>query len=588
MKKRPVIIIMLLHFALVLGAQNAGPGSNDTIQQNEKGRQQVDQWTTRAWYFVDKAGARKKDLDSAFAIAQKAITLSKSLSYVKGLNEALYAAGKAKMESGETGFAYQSMRLLEDTTKVFLLTDLHRYFLDGVYLTKSLDSAVVAINSALAIARRRKDFTLELTIHQIALGDLLKHGHLARIEEHKNKALLLKSRVQPDNMVFYYYYVSNYAYRATDNTTSLQFALDGISLSESTNRHLIDRLYGMLGLAYSGLGQYQNSVDASQKAIDLYLKNGDVRNAWIQAEYVIHDMCHLHKEEDALQYLERTKTTLGFTRFKDSIIYQRSIGYIHDHAKRPDLAHRAWLTVAKMSETNGEEDLVTYGHLSGYYYDVKKFDSARIYIDKIQSSKNMTVQQSLITSMRLFRMDTAEGNYRSAVQHLLRNRKIQDSTKKNEQKSEMQELLVQYEAQKKDKDLQLQRQSIELLTQKNALREKDLEQAELNFLHETAIREANLKLAQADAAEKSRNLQIQQASITLLQQDTSLKQGAINKASFTRDMLIVGSALLVVILFLVLNRYMLKRKNAAQLAERNEKLEQLVHEKELLVKEVHH
>lgn len=588
MHKRSILFVLLLHTMHTLFAQEKVPGISDIAQPNAKGRQQVDQWTSRAWYFVEKAEARKKDLDSAFALAQKAITLSKSLHYVKGFNEAMYAAGKAKMEGGETAFAYQSMALLEDTTKAFMLTDLHRYFLDGVFLPKNLDSAVAAVNTALAIARRKKDFTLELKIHQIALGDLLKHGYTARIEEHKNRALLLKDKVSPDDMVFYYYYISNYAYRAHDNTRSLQFALDGIALSESTNKHMIERLYGMLGLAYSGLNQYQKSIEANQKAVDLHLKNRDIRNAWILAEYVIHNMCHLHIEEEAMQYLQMTKTKLGFSRLKDSIIYYRSVAFIHDHAERPDLAHVAWLTVAKLSDKNEAEDLVTYSHLAGYYFDVNKYDSARIYMNRILSSKNMTVQQSLTTHLRLFRMDTTEGNYRSAVQNLLRHRKIQDSIKKNEQKSEMQELLVQYEAQKKDKDLQLQRQSIELLTQRNALKEKDLEQAELNFLHETAIREANLKLAQADAAEKSRNLQIQQASITLLQQDTSLKQGAIDKASFTRDMLMIGSALLVIILFLVLNRYMLKRKNAAQLAERNEKLEQLVHEKELLVKEVHH
>ena len=588
MSKRSILFALLLHTTQTLFAQEKVPVINDTAQQNARGRQQVDQLTTRAWQFVDKAEAKKKDLDSAFALAQKAISLSQSLHYVKGFNEAVYAAGKAKMEGGETGFAYQSMVLLEDTTKAFLLTDLHRYFLDGVFLPKNLDSAVASINTALAIARRKKDFTLELKIHQIALGDLVKHGHLARIEEHKSRALLLKDKVKPEDMVFYYYYVSNYAYRANDNTRSLQFVLDGIALSESTNKHMIERLYGMLGLAYSGLNQYQKSVEANQKAVDLHLKKRDIRNAWILAEYVIHNMCHLHIEDEAMQYLEMTKTKLGFSRLKDSIIYYRSVAFIHDHAKRPDLAHIAWLMVTKLSEKNEVEDLVTYSHLAGYYFDVHKYDSARVYMNRILSSKNMTVQQSLTTHLRLFRIDTTEGNFQSAVQHLVRYRKIQDSTKKNEQKSEMQELLVQYEAQKKDKDLQLQRQSIELLTQKNALREKDHEQAELNFIHETAIREANLKLAQADAAEKSRNLQIQQASITLLQQDKSLKQGAINKASFTRDMLIVGSALLVIILLLVLNRYMLKRKNAAQLAERNEKLEQLVREKELLIKEVHH
>jgi two-component sensor histidine kinase len=588
MKKRSLLIILLLHAVFGIIAQDSNPAGSNEVRTTSRDQQQVDQWIRRSWNFIDKSGAKKKDLDSAFVLAQKAIVLSKSIHYIKGFNQSTLAAGVAKMEDGETAFAHRSFSSLNDTTQVFMMTYLQKYFLDGESLRKNFDSAAASINTAISVARRKKNYSLELRTYKIALGEILKYGHEKQIEEYKNKALSLKARVTPEDMIIYYYHVSNYAHRAANDTRSLEFALAGIALSESTNRHMIDRLYGMLGIAYSGSKQFRNSVEACKKAIDLGIKKGDTGNAWIMSEYMVHDMSHLHAEDEALQYLEEAKTRIGFSRLKDSIIYYRSIAFVQNHAKRFEEANRAYLAMTRLSETNELDDPITYNHIGKYYFDTKKYDSSRIYVERTLAVKNITIGQSLGAYSMLFRLDTIGGNHRSAVYNLIRMRKLQDSAKKNEHKSEMQELLVQYEAQKKDKDLQLQQQSIELLTHKNALREKDLEQTQLNFAHETAIRETNLKLAQADAAEKSKNIQIQRANITLLEQDTFLKQAAINRTSFTRDMFIAGAILLLIILTLVFNRYMLKRRNAAQLAERNQKLEQLVHEKELLVKEVHH
>ncbi|MET0461658.1 MAG: sensor histidine kinase [Chitinophagaceae bacterium] len=588
MKKRPSFIILLFLTMFGATAQDFAPVSSEASETTSAAQQQIDQWIRRSWYFIDRNGIKKRDLDSAFIIAQKAIVLSKSIHYSKGFNQSMLAAGVAKMESGETDFAHRAISSLHDTTQVFMFTYLQKYFLNGESLPKNLDSAVASINSALTVARRKKDHSLELRIYKIALGEILKYGHVKQIEEYKNRALQLKPRVSPEEMIIYYYHVSNYAHRATDDTRSLEFALEGIALSESTNRYMQDRLYGMLGLAYSGLKQFRNSIKACRKAIDLGIKKGDTGNCWILSEYLVHDMAHLHDEDEALQYLEDAKARMGFSRLKDSIIYYRSIAFVQNHAKRFEEANRAYLAMTRLSETNEADDPITYNHIGKYYFDTKKYDSSRIYVERTLALKNIPLNQSLGAYSLLFRLDTIEGNYRSAVQNLIRMRKLQDSTKKNEHKSEMQQLLVQYEAQKKDKDLLLQQQSIELLTQKNALHEKDLEKTQLSFTHETEIRETNLKLARADAAEKSRNLQIQQANNALLQKDTSLKKAAIKKASFTRDMFIAGAVLLFIILLLVFNRYMLKRKNAAQLSDRNQKLEQLVQEKELLVKEVHH
>ncbi|HXO75948.1 MAG TPA: sensor histidine kinase, partial [Puia sp.] len=76
--------------------------------------------------------------------------------------------------------------------------------------------------------------------------------------------------------------------------------------------------------------------------------------------------------------------------------------------------------------------------------------------------------------------------------------------------------------------------------------------------------------------------------IASLRQQGLLKESALREASFTRNILFAGVALLLIIAALFYNQVQVRKKNARVIEQKNAALEQLVDEKQWLLKEVHH
>lgn len=127
-----------------------------------------------------------------------------------------------------------------------------------------------------------------------------------------------------------------------------------------------------------------------------------------------------------------------------------------------------------------------------------------------------------------FQIDTAKGNYKSALEHFYAYKTISDSMVNETKAKEIAQLQVEYETEKKDKDIQ-------------------------NLWSKGQLQESRLK-----------------------------------QAAFTRNVTMGGIVLLTVILLLLYNQYRLKQRSNKNINRKNETLQLLVDEKEWLLKEIHH
>jgi two-component sensor histidine kinase len=139
-------------------------------------------------------------------------------------------------------------------------------------------------------------------------------------------------------------------------------------------------------------------------------------------------------------------------------------------------------------------------------------------------------------------LDTAQHSYRAAVDHLLTYNRLNDSSFNETKSRQIAELQVQYETEKKEKDILVKNQSIQILTKQDEL------------------------------------------------QKSKLQQGAI-----LRNISFAAVALLIIIVALLYSRYRLKQRTNRKLelqrekiAKQNLSLQHLVNEKDWLVKEIHH
>jgi len=175
------------------------------------------------------------------------------------------------------------------------------------------------------------------------------------------------------------------------------------------------------------------------------------------------------------------------------------------------------------------DEIVSLGKydIAKFFITQKKFDRAAFYLDE-EISKNAAVTRSRDFYFITYKIDSAKGDYLSALKHQYLFKQFNDSIFNFNKSREIQELQIKYETEQKERD-------IKLLTKDGLLQ------------REKAIRANN-----------------------------------------TRNLTLAISVLLIFLLALIYNSYRAKqRSNIALNALVNEK-DKLLSEKEWLLKEIHH
>lgn len=345
-------------------------------------------------------------------------------------------------------------------------------------------------------------------------------------------------------------------------------------------------VYSLLGTGYNRLGDFGNALKYNLLAVKVVESRKDTvsTNATVYNRLAL--LYHYMGESDeALKYYQ--KAWLIASKLNDtSTLRLLSINTAATYAmkKRPDKA----LAVIKRLEhnyppTDFAEKMWMYIFIAGCHMDLKQHNAALPYIRIVQKGKNQlpdmlhasaddiesryylitgdyvkshqlalnviaTALRSKNLSLQsvayhdLFQADSAMGNYKEAVEHYRRYKIVNDSLFNISKAIQISTLQVQFETQQKE-------QSIELLTRKS-----------------------------------------------------QLQRAALDKARFTRNVIIAGAVMLVIMLALGYNRYQLKLSNNRQLMQKQNEINEknislqdliatqhkLLGEKEWLVKEIHH
>lgn len=238
-----------------------------------------------------------------------------------------------------------------------------------------------------------------------------------------------------------------------------------------------------------------------------------------------------------------------------------------------------------------------YKILSGYYFNSKQYLPARSYLIKtseLLQTMNDPHRLSL-NYQRMFKLDSAEGNYKSAMDNLLMYTKLRDSIFNETKIRQIKEIGVKYETEKKEQELKLKdneivmsKQNILLLTSQNEIQKWDFEQSRLRFEFDSSSKEQSLKLLSSEAARKDNELRLKQKNISLLESQSAFQQVKLKETKRTRNFIIAAVIMLLLLLGLGYNRYRLKQKANKQIHDKNLALRHAINEKEWLLKEVHH
>jgi two-component sensor histidine kinase len=500
-------------------------------------------------FFVFKPGAEKADLDEASRYIHEAINLSKNKS-VQWKIESMTLRAHWLHQSGR---ADESQKLFADAVTLCersgnALATARTLLQAGEVLHYGDPGRLPKFEKALSIfkAKNSKEKVIE-TLSLINIENFVGKRY-GVAEQLLIKIIRLQTEIHFHHQQYPNDALSWLAYRKGSLTNALTYSNKSLaSVTSKADSLFIPLFYIRRGLLYDRLFKYEEAIVWYDKA--LANRMAETRLYWYRAVIgKVGMLDNIGKAKEALPLLLETQKKYPPATYFEKMHFALLNGVTYENLKKFDLAENYYKTFLSMSEQFPMEYVhdefpAAFFQIAGFYRIIGKTTKAR---ELLEIGKGFVSTFDILAKgnyyYNLFKIDSMDGHYLDAIKNLNLSYQFTDSVFSYEQRRSAGELLVKYETEKKDKD-------IKLLNSQNQLQ--------------------RIRAAEADR---------------------------------TKNIILAGLVLLLIIIGLLLNRYSTKQRNNRKLEANQKELdrknvfletlnadqEKLLKEKEWLIREVHH
>ncbi|MEO8415743.1 MAG: histidine kinase dimerization/phosphoacceptor domain -containing protein [Ginsengibacter sp.] len=551
--KKLVIILLMLSFCGASFAQDISRHEVDSLisalKRSKADTARINLLLTLAKFQIFKPGEYQQDLDSAVVFIEKAKALNARLKSNKSLEFITLTGAFLIKERGQTELSKKMVEQViiminaeKDKSYLadayFALSDYYDYN-DPKQLSEKINLVEKAVTGFQQSGNKERQ-GLSLKV----LADLyINQGKYSVALEKLNLSLeaynsIHYTQLQGVYVLYGSIYINNGNYKQA--LVYELMALDYAEKNKDTSMNLC-QINNYIGIVFYQLGEKEKAVNYYETALQIAEKNNDNDNVLVMIANLVDNYTGMGAPEKGLRLLYTTPKKFLVPKHdqSDYMIPQAyfSIYYfLNDYKKAGFYADKLINTI--------NEHKPDYANLGGIYYTVanyyistRQFIKARNLLKKNDLLTYNTVDPFRANQMDYLRflLDKASGNYKSAVERLLKYNMVKDSLFNETKSKQIKELEIAYETQKKED-----------------------------------------------------SLKIKDKNITVLNQQHQMQQGYLDRANLLRNVTFGGILLLFVIMGLLYRQYCNKQRTNQMIMHKNELLEHLVSEKEWLLKEVHH
>lgn len=327
-----------------------------------------------------------------------------------------------------------------------------------------------------------------------------------------------------------------------DFNKSLMYALLSIeSMNKSADTVSAAYFYADLARIYMEIGNNSKGIEWYKKALQRWRRDQRASFAvFVAAGYISEDLIVQNKPKEALNMtLNLAKEMPAITTIQKACLAQnlaRCYDALHSYTRAEQYYQESLQLYAK-SNMDFEVSQEAERSIGKFYLNRETFDKAGIHLRKALRFNPQKLSTAALkeTHYMLFRVDSAQGNYLSAMAHYKMHKQLNDSILDSRKTREIEELQIQYETEKRKKDL------------------------------------------------------------ALLNNKSKLQQNKLKEADMTQKYTFAGLGLMLIIMALLYYQYKLKNQSNSvlqlqkrEISDKNDSLEKLLTEKEWLLKEIHH
>ncbi len=485
-------------------------------------------------------------MDTAIGILDHALTLCDTLQLKNLGYESELLTGEAYLNKGDS--VEGRKRFFEVAAIYHAKGETEREARTWLWLAARMEQQTggwgdidITFEKAIALYKQVHNLDKEAATRSFLAVYLRKAKKFDLAEKELQQSLQLLQRAGNPRIANIYYSLSAVNRYRGAYEKSLLYATKAVENAERNNDSTaIDLYYWELGLVYDELGRPQESSQWYRKGLEKRIALKTERAIMFRtAGFLIKQLIKLNKSREALALMDSLVAAgAPQTSFEKAVVAQ-NYAYCFDALKQYSQAEQHYLAMTayfKEAPFSAEQTSMSSMDVGRFYLQHRQFKKAHIYLDTalVHSWDDRLVDQKDLYKM-LFTADSALGNNAAAIKDLQHYEFLSDSIYNERKSRQIEELTIQYETQKKEQN------------------------------------------------------------IRLLENEKLLQKTELTKEKNTLRWIVGATLLLIVIIGLLVNYSRLKQRTnqelqvqQKQIEKKNDSLQQLVAEKEWLVREIHH
>ena len=275
-------------------------------------------------------------------------------------------------------------------------------------------------------------------------------------------------------------------YNLADYAKAYSYELEALRTAENvrdTTMQLCEINNG-IGIILLQLENREESIKYFKNALEIAEKYKD-NSSTILILNIVDNYLRINKPGDALKFIEgERQKNIKIKYESDKYIIPMSFLSIYLFEKKYGMAKLYCNDVLKnlaISKPNDRNLNSIYVLITRYYLATRQFSSARNYLNLAIALSNKINDPPRISKNYnlLFQLDTAQGNYQSAIRNILRYNAIHDSLFNETKSQQINKLEIQFKTEQKEVEIKIKDRDIQLLNQKNLIQKESLEHANL-------------------------------------------------------------------------------------------------------------
>ncbi|MEO5891454.1 MAG: histidine kinase dimerization/phosphoacceptor domain -containing protein [Ferruginibacter sp.] len=551
--KQLLILLLILSFCSVTTGQDISRQEADSfldaLKMSRPDTARISLLLKLAEFQIFKRGEYKQDLDSAAGYIDQARVLHVKIKSAGHLGFITLVEAFLTKERGQRDAA---KKMVEQAIEIsgrekdqfhlarayFELADYYDY-----NIPEQLTEKIKLVEKALAGfqqtgSKERVGYTLKV------LADLYDgDGASSKALQALDLSLEAYQSINYTQLQGVYVLYGGVYYERGDYSQALSYfllALKSAEKSADTTMNLC-QIHNSMGVILFQLGEKEKAIAHYKIALQIAEKYNDNFNILLMLTNIVDGYNRIGKPGEALKVLNNIPGKF-LTPKDDASYYVIPKAYlsIYYHLKNYPRAYvyaNELLSVVKKHDPGKRSMDNIYQLLINYYISSGQLKAAGLYLKKKDLISRQVGDPNTINQNNFlkFRLDTALGNFRLAVQDILKFNKIKDSLFNETKSKQIKRLEIDYETGKKEDSIKIKDKNIIVLNQQN-----------------------------------------------------QLQKGYLDRANLLRNVTLGGILLLVVIMCLFYRQYRNKQRSSQVIMLKNELLEHLLKEKEWLLKEVHH